>query len=202
MNGPVARFEFRLFGQSLESQERRLRAMAPVGSITESRETYLVGTSVPPDRNVKIRDGRLEVKQLVARHGELERWQPGGQWEFPVDSATLLDVLPLADGARWRSVLPPRLSGDELMSFVARPEVDCLQADVFKRRFRFELSPCRAEFDQLLVNGVAIQSVAIEAEDPLALRDLQSGLQIGNRENLSFPRALSRILGLGPRSRA
>jgi hypothetical protein len=196
MNTATARFEFRLFGQCFDAQERRLRARAPVESITESHETYFIGAAHAADHNLKIRHGRLELKRRVDRQGDLERWQPAGQWEFPVMSGNALDLLPVADTGRWRHVLPPLLTLDELLAFVCRPEIACFPAGVFKRRIRFDVSPCSAELDQLLVNGAAIQSLAIEGTDPRSLRRLQAALKIGHRENLSFPRALSRIMGL------
>jgi len=198
VNTTAVRLEFRLFGQCFDAQEQRLRARAPVDSISESRETYFIGAVPADDRNLKIRNGRLELKRLVDRQAGLERWQPAGQWAFPVLSGRVLDLLPAEDTGHWRRQLPPQLTCDELLSFVCLPEVACYPAEVFKRRFRFDLAPCRAELDQLLVNGAAIQSLAIESTNARALLHLQEELQIETCENVSFPRALSRIMGLNP----
>ncbi|MGD2112770.1 MAG: hypothetical protein PVI50_05235 [Gammaproteobacteria bacterium] len=198
MNEPPARFEFRLFGQCFEQEEQRLRTMAAVESIVESRETYFLAAPPDPRRNVKLRDGQLELKRLVACHQGLERWRPAGQWALPVTSGTLLELLAPDNGTTWRHTLPALLDLGELLAFVARPEIPLYRAEVFKRRILFAPAGCRAELDQLLVNGAAIQSLAMEAGDPDAVLALRAALGIETRENTCYPRALSRIMGLDP----
>jgi hypothetical protein len=72
------------------------------------------------------------------------------------------------------------------------------RANVWKRRFRFALPACRAELDQLLINGAALETLAIESEDPQAVREVQSLLRLEDCENQSYPLALSRIPGITP----
>jgi hypothetical protein len=90
------------------------------------------------------------------------------------------------------------LSRDELLRLVAQPAVRLHSASVYKRRFRFTLAARRAEYDQLLVNGAAVESVAIESVEPQAVLKLQATLQLDDFENQSYPLALSRMLGITP----
>lgn len=60
------------------------------------------------------------------------------------------------------------------------------------------LAPCDLMFDQLLVNGAAIQSIAIESGDLQAVLEAQSALRLEDCENLSYPLAIARILGIIP----
>jgi hypothetical protein len=69
----IARWEWRTFGESVPDVESRLRSvLAPPRT---SSELYLV---VPhADLNLKVRDGVLELKELVDVSAEgLERWMP------------------------------------------------------------------------------------------------------------------------------
>jgi len=198
MNEIVPRYEFRIFGTCLGMAEQRLRALAPCASISESREIYLLDGDHIHEMNVKIRRGKLELKRLVDRHRGLERWRPDGQWTFPVAPEILRDTL-------WPDALPDLvtvratpLSGNDLLRLVAHRDVSLQRANVAKRRFRFSLPVCRAELDQLLVNGAAIESLAVESEDPQALLELQSTLRLEDCENQCYPLALSRILGITP----
>jgi hypothetical protein len=198
VNEPPARFEFRLFGQCFEQEEQRLRTLASVDSIVESRETYFLAAPPDPGRNVKLRDGRLELKRLVEERQGLERWRPAGQWALPVTSGTVLELLAPDHATTWRHTLPASLDLGKLLAFVARPEIPLYRAEVFKRRILFAPAGCRAELDQLLVNGAAIQSLALEAEEPDAVLALRAALGVDTRENASYPRALCRIMGLDP----
>jgi hypothetical protein len=198
MNEIVPRYEFRIFGTCLGMAEQRLRALAPCESISESREIYLLDGDRVQEMNIKIRRGKLELKRLIDRHRGLERWRPDGQWAFPVAADTLRDTL-------WPAALPEQvtarftmLSGNDLLRLVAHRDVSLQRANVAKRRFRFSLPACRAELDQLLVNGAAIESLAVESEDPQALLGLQSTLRLEDCENQCYPLALSRILGVTP----
>ena len=197
MDEPIARFEFRTFCQCFDITEQRLRAMAPCNSISESREIYLLDDNNTDQRNLKIRDGRLEIKRLVEHYQGLQCWQPAGQWSFPVSSATLHELLG-ANVTLEPYSLSMTLSKDDLLGFIAHAATPLSRANVFKRRFRFSLGSCMAEVDQLLVNGAAIQSVAIESEDRHALLALRTALQLEDRENLAYPQVLSRIMGKAP----
>ena len=198
MNDIAARFEFRIFGTSLGMAEQRMRAYAPCEAITESQEVYLLKRDPACERNVKIRHGRLELKQLIDQYQGLQRWRPGGQWEFPVTPGTLDDILMSGGVLGQTAGTDTRLSLSDLLRLVAQPAVPVHRASVHKRRFRFTLAACSAEFDQLLVNGAAIESIAIESVDPEAVLEVRATLRLDDFENQSYPLALSRILGIAP----
>jgi len=209
MNETVSRYEFRIFGTCLGLAEQRLRSLAPCESINESREIYLLGYATGTERNIKIRDGKLELKRLIETHQGLERWQPAGQWAFPVALDTLqpagqwafpvaLDTLHLDNILNQAHTLPAMLSGSDLLRLVATAEVPLYRANVYKCRFRFSFPDCRAEFDQLRVNDAAIESIAIESANPQAVLQLLATLRLEDCENQSYPLAISRILGITP----
>ncbi len=70
------------------------------------------------------------------------------------------------------------LSRSDLFRFVAQPGVALRRANIRKRRFRFSLPACRAELDQLQVNGAAVESLAVESENPEAVLEVQSALRL------------------------
>src|SRR6056297_3436470 len=189
------RFEFRIFGDGLQFIEQRMRRLAPCEAIDEIREIYILGTAAT-DHNLKIRHGHLESKTLVERDGDLQRWRPSGRWAFPVPREVL----------RGLSLEPPdryaRNAGDtiELDGLLARlhPHYGLFRANVHKRRFRFTIAGCAAERDEVWVNGAATQSLALEAAEDGAVTALRARLALGDAENVAYPLALSRILGLSP----
>jgi hypothetical protein len=198
MDNTAPRFEFRVFGASLGMAEQRMRGIAPCESISESREIYLLGHGIDSGSNIKIRHGRLELKQLIEHHRELQRWQPAGQWAFPVAFHTIQGMLDPAHTPNHSRNPAALLSLDDLLRFTTQTAGKLVRAHVFKRRFHYILPACRAEFDQLQVNGAAIESIAIESVDPQAVLESRSAIWLEDFENQSYSLALSRILGISP----
>jgi hypothetical protein len=196
MNNSESRFEFRIFGTCLGMAEQRMRAIAPCESISESREIYLLEREPSADKNIKIRHGKLELKRLTEQQQGLQRWQPDGQWEFPVALKIIKDLLNTGDRLNPTRDLTATLDQGNLLKLVRDPSAHLLRANVYKCRYRFILPACHAEYDRLLVNGAAIESVAIESVDSLAVLETQAALGLEDFENQSYPVALSRILGI------
>ena len=72
------------------------------------------------------------------------------------------------------------------------------RANVFKHRVRFTLEDCPVEIDRILVNGAAIESIAIESQCAAQVLSVRSALGLEQFENISYPLAISRILGIRP----
>ena len=203
-NEIVPRFEFRIFGHDFVTLQRRIRKVAPCESIVESKEiSVLSGSRENGDRNVKIREGKLEFKRLIDRINGLERWKPTGSLEFPIDRAAIPDSLFPVSALERTLPFPDSLTAmvteKEFLHHIAQ-DSPCgprlYRANVFKRRSRFTLQDCPVEIDWILVNGAAIESIAIEsrcAEQVLAVR---SALGLEQFENVAYPLAISRILGI------
>lgn len=93
---------------------------------------------------------------------------------------------------------PASLTEKELLNHVAQGSVPLHRANLFKRRFRFTIQDCPAEIDQVLVNGAAIESIAIESEHAEQVLALRSALGLEAFENVAYPLAISRIMGIRP----
>ncbi len=203
-NEIVPRFEFRIFGQSFITVEQRIRKVAPCESIIESREIYILD-SENSDRNVKIREGKLEFKRLIDRTNGLERWKPAGSLEFPIERAAIPDRLfPIAALERtipFPASLTERVTEREFLHHIAQGSLcgpRLYRANLFKRRFRFTLQDCPVEIDRILVNDAAIESIAIESQCAEQVLAVRSALGLEQFENLAYPFAISRILGIRP----
>ena len=203
-NEIVPRFEFRIFGQSFATVEGRIRTVAPCDSLNESREIYILNTE-NGDRNVKIREGKLEFKRLIERTNGLERWIPAGSLEFPIERAAIPEKLFMVSALERASSFPASLIGmvteREFLHHIAQAGVRSTpfyRANLFKRRSRFTIQDCSVEVDHILVNGAATQSIAIESEHADQVLAVRSALGLEQFENIAYPLAISRILGLSP----
>jgi len=200
----VPRFEFRIFGQDLNSVEQRIRKVALCESLIESREIYILdGKNC--DRNVKIRGGKLELKCLIERDRGLERWKPAGAWAFPVERRAipgrLFSVAALERTSSFPVSLTEKVSEKEFLHHIAHIspcDPPLYRANVFKRRSRFTLQGCPVEIDRVRVNGAAIESIAIESQQAGQVLAVRSALGLEEFENIAYPLAIARILGIRP----
>ncbi len=81
------RYEFRSFGQCFCAANRRMaRLSEPVPEKVWERtsdEIYIVSRANDVN-NTKIRDGKMDIKTLVAEKNGLEQWEPLMKGEFPM----------------------------------------------------------------------------------------------------------------------
>ncbi|MBA2660064.1 MAG: hypothetical protein H0U72_11190 [Nitrosospira sp.] len=204
MDEIVPRFELRIFGQGFDTIEQRIRKVAPCESISESKEIYILD-SRNCDHNVKIREGNLELKCLIERVNGLERWKPAGAWTFPIERRAIPDKLFPVAALERASFFPASLTGTvterEFLHHIAQFS-ECstrfFRANLFKRRSRFTLEDCPTEIDRILVNGAAVESIAIESRCAAQVLAVRSALGLEQFENIAYPLAISRILGLSP----
>ena len=191
----IGRWEWRAFGAGAKAAQRHFDNLTPDG-VEESDETYLL--SVRSDASVKVREGLLDVKRLVRVSDEgLEQWMPIAKDPFPVAASRLeawlaelgLDI-PLA-----REAYPLA----ELLEEVVTPSPDLRTVEAHKTRRRFTVGGCMAELTDALVDGRELRTVAVESEDHDRVLAMLRELDLRPRPNVSVPRALKRLLELGPR---
>ena len=60
------------------------------------------------------------------------------------------------------------------------------------------MNGCITEIAHLLINGAAIQTVAVEHTDIAAILKAKEMLGLGEYENVNYLRAIKRIIGLEP----
>jgi hypothetical protein len=192
-----ARFEFRCWARNFGMVDTRLRRLSDCHGVHESDEIYIVAAG-NDGTNTKIRGGNLDIKVLTEKRGDLERWRPQTKCEFPVAAAALGgEVLPQL------GVAVPRLSResyalDQFLAELVLPHWQLAAAAVFKRRFAFTVNGCMAELDEVWINGAGLHTVAIEATDPAAVSEARLILGLDSLENVSYVRAIKRVIGMEP----
>ena len=188
MSKTVPRYEFRIFARQLDKIRRHLQALATPESTSESKEIYLLDCFIAPDNNIKIRDGKLELKQLIECRQGLERWQPAGQWSFPVSPDTIYRLWP-GDILKQTPLHSAGLSCNALLQLVAENSF-LRYVNVYKKRSHFTVNGCATEMDRLLVDGTALESFAIESEHPQTLLEVLAEMQLTDETNCSYPKLL------------
>jgi hypothetical protein len=160
-----------------------------------SRELYVVSLASP--HNVKIRDGRLDVKLLVSVDvSGLEQWRPLLKSEFPLDE-NAIDVVWRAWGLPEPVVHCRHCTRAEFLGEIARSEPAVRAVEIEKRRTRMTVEGCAGEYAALTIGGEEWETIAFEDVDPFRVWKAVRSVGLENAENTSYPAALKKILGFG-----
>ena len=187
----IPRWEWRTFGEPFGAADAVLAGLTPTG-VEESDELYLLSED---GDNVKVRAELIDIKvlrEVDRRHG-LERWEPVRKASFPLDAAAVAAVFEAL-----RQPLPSlsrnAYSLSELLDELVEPSGTIRVMSVHKRRVRYTINDCMGEVSDIEVDGRHTRTLALEAEDPAAVRASVIALGLGDRVNTSVPRGLTNLI--------
>ena len=78
------------------------------------------------------------------------------------------------------------------------PHPEVVLARVLKRRFGYTINGCISEIAELLINGAAIKTIALESADIEVVLKVKQKLGLHEYENVNYLLAIKRILGMEP----
>ena len=193
----IPRYEFRAFANSFGRVIGAIRGRAAPEFIRESTDTYLVTTG-NDTHNVKLRYNQLDVKELIHVEQELEQWYPALKLDFPVAARRISEEIFPALKVQAPALSRETYTAEQFLLEAIWPHPEVHQARVFKQRFHFVIEGCMVEINELLVNGAAIKSVAVESADVAAVLRVRDMVGLRPYENANYLVAVKRILGLAP----
>lgn len=193
MNTTQPRYEFRVWGDTLDDVATRVRALSDLLQVRDSRETYVIVAGAD-DVNPKIRAALLDVKILVGRERGFEQWDPWLKTEFPVAGSLLADKLFPRLG-----VAAPALDRDtyttaQFLDELVAPQPALEAVVVAKHRESYSVNSCLAEVAEVVVASRAIRTIAIESTDVDALSKARRRTGLDDYENINYPRAIKAML--------
>ncbi len=182
----AARWEFRVFGDDLGPQREALDRLGDAGDEDARADVYFL---VPgrTDASLKLREDTLDLKLLREERDGLEQWEPAGEAAFPVESETLRELL---GPAGVRLDLPAGPVALDALLEVVRAARGVRLVPVAKRRRHYALRQVSAEFTRLLMDGLAVESIAVEGADPGRTAGAIAALGLASRRNTSYQRFL------------
>jgi len=192
----IPRYEFRIFGNNLEKYIKKIEELSPREMTREMDSVYML-TSWKRKNNVKIREGVMDIKVLEQEHLGLQQWNPFLVGEFPLDSDVIKTVVFPAIGIESPMFERKNYSLKQFISEVVTVDPDLAVAYVWKTRHAYTIGGCITEIAEIKVNGASIKTICIESEDPDKVIDAKQLIGINSKvENVSYPLALKRIMGL------
>jgi hypothetical protein len=195
MNAIIPRFEFRAFAQNFGMAEEKIRKIAEFERFRESSEIYILSTA-NNHNNTKIRNNMMDIKRFVKEKRGLQQWEPKMKAEFPIKVNVICDEVFPAFGAAVPAFHRSEYTLAQFLEDIIKPRSDLALAYVFKRRYGYSVKGCQAEIADLLINGAAIKTLAVESVDVEAVLKVKATLGLEEYENVNYILAIKRIIGM------
>ncbi|MHC4459769.1 MAG: hypothetical protein ACYS0I_22245 [Planctomycetota bacterium] len=193
----VPRYEFRTFAQHFGLVEEKMRKLSKLEKFRESSEIYILSAG-NRENNIKIRYDTLDIKVFVKEEKGLQQWRPRMSAEFPLQKAVIIDAVFPALGVAVPQLNRSEYHVEQYLEDIILPHPELVFARVYKRRFGYSIYGCISEIAELLINGAAIKTVAVESEDIEAVLKALVMLGLQEYENVNYLLAIKRILGMEP----
>jgi exopolyphosphatase/guanosine-5'-triphosphate,3'-diphosphate pyrophosphatase len=192
----IPRWEWRTFGSRFARAEKVFADLKPK-DVQESDEVYLLTET---GSNVKIRSELLDIKALQKVNAEgLEQWLPVMKAGFPLSAATVGEVFNAMNVPA-----PPRDRSDytleQFLTEIVEPNPAVRTVKVHKRRVRYTVGGCMAEFFEVSIGGKKTQTIAVESENAEAIVAAVRSLGLADYVNTNYTRGLADLVsGVLPR---
>jgi hypothetical protein len=191
------RYEFRAFAQHFGLVEEKMRNLSKLEKFRESSEIYILSPG-NNENNIKIRYDTLDIKVFVKTEKGLQQWNPRMRGEFPMKMEVIRDEVFAALGVAVSEFNRAEYTLEQYLEEIIKPHPETVLARVFKRRFGYTINGCISEIAELLVNGAAIKTVAVESVYVEAILKAKEMLGLQEYENVNYLLAIKRILGMEP----
>jgi hypothetical protein len=191
----AARFEYRVFRSVLKAEQRQLASLSDPSPSSLRRRISHEYYIIPQNENrynVKIRDGKIDIKFLSKTVDGCEQWQPRFKSEFPLSAKYLKDeILPALD------LETPDLNDNSisLQQFIeilrSHPGVRTVKVKKIRRSYRIQTAIC--EFASITIEDKKIETISVEAEDVQKVRQVIKEIGIDKYENTNYIRAIRKM---------
>lgn len=191
------RFEFRTFGQGFSHNILKMSSLSePVPEKFRKRisgEIYLI-SAANNTNNVKIRDGKLDIKTFVQEKEALEQWEPLTKAEFPLTAEFLGENLFAALGVDIPDFDQEKYSLKALLK-IAQMHPDLTAVRVKKQRFGYMVNNTICEHANVLINGALVVSLSSESTEIDDIKKTIRDVGLVGIENINYLKAIKRVTG-------
>lgn len=197
MEAVKPRFEFRTFAQSFGMVLTKMRRLSKCEGIRESGEIYIMSRG-NNENNTKVRDDLMDIKVFVQEKQGLEQWNPRMKGKFPMKAEMIRDEVFPAFGVEVPEFARDEYTLAQYLDEIILPHKDLSAARILKHRFAYTVNGCITEHARILINGAAIETVAVESTDLEAILEAKKMLGLEDHENVNYLIAIKRVLGWEP----
>ncbi len=192
------RFEFRTFGRNFTESSKlmaELSILVPENvQHRMSDEIYLVSRNNHIN-NIKIRDGKIDIKNYIKIVQGLEQWDSLMKEEFPI-SATMLknDIFP-AFQVEMSKLEKVEYSISEFLEMIEEnPDVRAVR--VHKERFGYMVNDTICEVANVLINDVKVVTINSESTEIKNVLKTLNDVKLNHFENINYLKGIKRVIGM------
>ncbi len=192
------RFEFRTFGQDFAEPSKLMADLSiPVPENVRHRksdEIYIV-SQYNNVNNIKIRDGKIDIKNYIQTLKGLEQWNSLMKEEFPISVAMLKnDVFP-AFQVEMSKLEKDEYSISEFLEMIQEnPDVRAVR--VHKERFGYMVNNTICEVANVLINDVKVVTISSESTEIENVLKTLDDLKLKHFENINYLNVIKRVIGM------
>lgn len=192
------RYEFRTFGRDLTESSKLMAELSII--VPEnvrhrmSDEIYIVSRNNHIN-NIKIRDGRIDIKNYIQTLKGLEQWDFFMKEEFPI-SVTILknDVFP-AFQVEMSKLEKDKYSISEFLEMIEEnPDVRAVR--VHKERFGYMVNDTICEVANVLINDAKVVTINSESTDIKNVLKTLNDVKLNHFENINYLQGIKRVIGM------
>jgi len=194
MNSIQPRFEFRAWGDELDTVRDHIVSLADPYEKRESVETYIVSAGTT-GANPKVRGDQLDIKVLIATRDGFEQWEPQLKASFPIPASVLRNDFFRVLGEFTPTLDRDSYSFEQFIHEIVERHDELAAVEVVKQRRISTVNRCITEFAHVSIAGGDIQTAAVESTDLEALHDARRSTGLDEYENINYPAAIKRAIG-------
>lgn len=192
------RFEFRTFGRDLTESSKLMAELSII--VPEnvqhrmSDEIYIVSRNNHIN-NIKIRDGKIDIKNYIQTIKGLEQWDSFMKEEFPI-SVTILknDVFP-AFQVEMSKLEKDEYSISEFLKMIEEnPDVRAVR--VHKERFGYMVNDTICEVANVLINDAKVVTINSESTEIKNVLKTLNDVKLNHFENINYLQGIKRVIGM------
>jgi hypothetical protein len=192
------RFEFRTFGRDFEEAAYLMsRLSVPVPQEVRRRrssETYIISRTNDVN-NIKIRDGKMDMKTLVQEIDGLEQWNPVMKAEFPMKAEILKSEVFPAFQVEMHELDQDNYTIEEFLTIVkTHPRLQAVSVE--KERFGYMINDTICEYANVWINGAMVVTVNSESTELDDIKKTIKDLGLEGIENINYLQAVKRVVGM------
>jgi hypothetical protein len=191
------RYEFRTFGRDFSQTHELMKSLSgPVPEFARKRltsEIYVLSHTTDLV-NCKIRDDKIDIKELIKVEDNLEQWEPVLKMDFPLFKKTIIKQVFRPLWARAPLIEKEDHSLEKFLQVVKNHRgLQLVYVD--KERYGFLISKTICEFARVFINGAMVQTVSSESTNKNDVLKTIRKLKMDDHENINYIRAIKRVLG-------
>lgn len=192
------RYEFRTFGRDLTESSKLMAELSII--VPEnvrhrmSDEIYIVSHNNHIN-NIKIRDGRIDIKNYIQTLKGLEQWDSFMKGEFPISETILKnDVFP-AFQVEMSKLEKDEYSISEFLEMIEEnPDVRAVR--VHKERFGYMVNDTICEVANVLINDAKVVTINSESTEIKNVLKTLNDVKLNHFENINYLQVIKRVIGM------